>query len=58
MYIGDTGTDMQTGKAAGMFTIGVLWGFRDLEELNANGADLVAEKPTDLLKICEEYQND
>ena len=58
MYIGDTGTDMQTGKAAGMFTIGVLWGFRDLEELNANGADLVAEKPTDLLKICEEYKND
>ena len=58
MYIGDTGTDMQTGKAAGMFTIGVLWGFRDLEELNANGADLVAEKPADLLKICEEYKND
>ena len=58
MYIGDTGTDMQTGKAAGMFTIGVLWGFRDLEELNTNGADLVAEKPADLLKICEEYKND
>ena len=24
MYIGDTNTDMQTGKAAGMYTVGVL----------------------------------
>ena len=58
MYVGDTSTDMKTGKAAGMFTVGALWGFRDREELNANGADLVAEHPTDLVKICEEYCND
>ena len=24
MYLGDSGTDMQTGKAAGMYTVGVL----------------------------------
>ena len=58
MYVGDTSTDMKTGKAAGMFTVGALWGFRDREELNANGADLVAEHPTDLVKISEEYCND
>lgn len=58
MYVGDTSTDMKTGKAAGMFTVGALWGFRDREELNANGADLVAEYPTDLVKISEEYCND
>ena len=58
MYGGDTSTDMKTGKAAGMFTVGALWGFRDREELNANGADLVAEHPTDLVKISEEYCND
>ena len=57
-YVGDTSTDMKTGKAAGMFTVGALWGFRDREELNANGADLVAEHPTDLVKISEEYCND
>ena len=57
MYVGDTSTDMKTGKAAGMFTVGALWGFRDREELNANGADLVAEHPTDLVKISEEYCN-
>ena len=58
MYVGDTSTDMKTGKAAGMYTVGALWGFRDRKELNENGADLVAEKPTDLVKICEEQGND
>ena len=58
MYVGDTSTDMKTGKAAGMYTVGALWGFRDRKELNENGADLVAEKPTDLVKICEEHGND
>lgn len=57
-YVGDTKTDMQTGKAAGMLTIGVLWGFRDKEELLQNGADVIIEKPEKLLKICEEWQND
>ena len=54
MYIGDTATDMKTGKAAGMFTVGALWGFRTRKELTENGADVVAERPTDLLMLCEE----
>ncbi|MDD7219858.1 MAG: HAD family hydrolase [Clostridia bacterium] len=53
MYVGDTGTDMQTGKAAGMFTVGALWGFRESKELNENGADVLAQVPLDLLKLCE-----
>ena len=39
LYVGDSKTDMQTGRNAGMGTGGVLWGFRDAEELRANGAD-------------------
>lgn len=58
MYVGDTRTDMETGKAAGMYTIGALWGFRDREELESSGADIVAETPKDLLKIYEEYEHD
>ena len=54
MYIGDTDTDMQTGKAAGMYTIGVLWGFRDREELEANHADIIIEKPQELIAIQNE----
>lgn len=53
MYVGDTRTDMETGKAAGMYTVGALWGFRDREELKSSGADCIAEKPEDLLKIYE-----
>ncbi|MBS6194365.1 MAG: HAD family hydrolase [Clostridiales bacterium] len=53
MYVGDTNTDMQTGKAANMYTIGVLWGFRDRKELEENHADRIIEKPQELLGIQE-----
>lgn len=58
MYVGDTRTDMLTGTAAGMFTVGALWGFRDREELETSGAQIVAEKPLDLLKIYKEKNHD
>lgn len=49
LYLGDTSTDMKTGKAAGAFTVGALWGFRDREELEENHADAIIEKPLQLL---------
>jgi phosphoglycolate phosphatase len=52
-YLGDTDTDMQTAVAAGMFPIGVLWGFRTAEELAANGAKVLIENPLDLLPILD-----
>ena len=54
MYLGDSGTDMQTGKAAGMYTVGVLWGYREKEELLKNGADALVESPEDILDLYEE----
>ena len=54
MYVGDTATDMKTGRAAGMYTVGALWGFRDAEELLGNGADVLAENPRKLLELLEE----
>ena len=48
-YVGDTSTDMMTGKSAGAWTIGVLWGFRDREELEKFKADVIVEKPIDIL---------
>lgn len=51
MYIGDTNVDMKTGRRAGMFTVGVLWGFRTMEELVENGAQALAEVPGDLLDL-------
>ncbi len=51
LYIGDTGTDMKTGKAAGMYTVGVLWGFRDRQELVRDGADCVIADAAELADI-------
>lgn len=50
LYLGDTATDMKTGKAAGAFTVGVLWGFRTREELIQAQADAVIDSPAMLLK--------
>lgn len=56
LYIGDTGTDMTTGKNAGLYTVGVLWGFRGKEELMENGADMVIEHPQQLLEYIRSIQ--
>lgn len=50
LYVGDTATDMQTASSAGMYSVGVLWGFRTKEELVANGAKTVISHPMDLMK--------
>ncbi len=49
LYLGDTATDMKTGKNAGVFTVGALWGFRDEAELKESGADALAETPVRVL---------
>ena len=54
MYLGDTDTDMKTGKSAGMYTVGVLWGFREEKELRDNGADAIIAEPLEALRIMDE----
>lgn len=51
LYIGDTETDMKTGKNAKMATVGVLWGFRSRETLAACRPDFLAESPLKLLEL-------
>ena len=51
LYLGDTGTDMQTATAAGMFPVGALWGFRTKEELIEHGARALVHRPDELLDI-------
>lgn len=50
VYLGDTATDMKTGKNAGFFTVGALWGFRDRQELVEGGADAIISHPLELLR--------
>ncbi|MBU0481931.1 MAG: HAD family hydrolase [Proteobacteria bacterium] len=51
LYLGDTATDMQTAKGAGMVAVGVLWGFRDRDELLEHGADYIISHPQDLIPL-------
>lgn len=49
-FIGDTAVDMNTARAAGMYGVGVTWGFRDVEELQGNGARVLARSADELLQ--------
>ena len=49
IFIGDTNVDILTGVAAGMTTMGVLWGFRKEEELREAGADYIISHPNQIL---------
>ena len=51
LYVGDTNTDMKTGLAAEMYTVGVTWGFRTREELEAFHPHRVIDRPQELLDI-------
>ena len=53
VYVGDTATDMHTGKNAGIYTVGVLWGFRDEKELCDSGADVIAATPDELFSAIK-----
>ena len=50
LYLGDTNTDMRTARAAGMESVGVLWGFRDRDELVGSGAAHVVATPHEVLQ--------
>ena len=58
VYCGDTNTDMETGKNAGLYTIGVLWGFRDREELESKNPDMIISSPSEILKLSDEQEAD
>ncbi|MCG3177901.1 MAG: Phosphoglycolate phosphatase [Phycisphaerae bacterium] len=53
LYLGDTWIDMKTASAAGMFGVGVLWGFRDEAELRDAGARAVISRPDQLLRMLD-----
>lgn len=51
LYVGDTDVDMRTANRAGMFAVGVLWGFRDQAELRESGARAIITEPAALLDL-------
>ena len=51
LHVGDTATDMQLAHNAGVTPVGVLWGYRPLEELQEAGAKHIIQHPADLLEL-------
>ena len=51
VMVGDRKFDILGAKKFGMKSIGVLYGFGGLEELQKCGADYIAETPQDILKF-------
>ena len=49
LYVGDSGVDMDTARRAGVYSVGVTWGFRGAEELRAHYADAIANAPEEIL---------
>lgn len=55
-YVGDTGTDMRTGRAYGAaLNIGVSWGFRDVPELLECGATHIVSSPDEILSLIDGF---
>ncbi|MCQ2454545.1 MAG: HAD family hydrolase [Clostridia bacterium] len=54
IFLGDSGVDILTGINSQALAVGVLWGYRDKEELVKNGAKYIIDTPNQLLKIIEE----
>ncbi|HKM00282.1 MAG TPA: HAD family hydrolase [Mobilitalea sp.] len=51
IFVGDSETDIQTAKNAGIPCIGVTWGFRCREVLRTAGADYLIDTPKELLTL-------
>jgi len=46
--VGDSVVDIQTAKNAGMIAIGAAWGYGNKKDLQAAGADLIFDSPTEM----------
>ena len=53
IYIGDSDTDLDTARNAGVACIGACWGFRGRAFLEAHGAKLLAENVGDIWELIK-----
>lgn len=53
LYVGDSEVDAATGKAAGMRTVLVSWGFRSMDVLEAAGVKDIVDSARDIVRIAE-----
>ena len=51
LYVGDSNVDVETAHNANLPCCGAVWGFRTREELNAAGAEYLAENSDELYDV-------
>ena len=52
VYVGDSEVDIQTAHNAGVDCISVTWGFKDKSFLLANGASVLVDRPSEIMRYC------
>lgn len=55
LYVGDSEVDLQTARNAALPCCSVSWGFRDREQLIAAGADIIIDKPEELIGVFHSF---
>ena len=55
IFVGDSEIDMQTAQNAGIFSVGVTWGYGRPASLVAQGANLLIDHPEDLLSFITSH---
>ena len=56
LFVGDSPHDVESGRAAGVTTVGVTWGAFTREELERSGADLVIDRVEDLRSVVARFR--
>ena len=54
-FIGDSDTDIHTGRNAGMSTVGCSWGYRGEAVLREAGADVIIDAPVELTRLFSAF---
>ena len=52
-YIGDSEVDIQTAKNCNLKCISVSWGYKNIDFLKANGANIIVNHPSEILEILK-----
>ena len=54
LFIGDSGIDMETARRACVDSVGVTWGFRPVKELVEYNANVIINRPQDIIPIIQD----
>ena len=53
VFVGDSSNDTGVARAAGAYAVGVAWGYNDTALLKESGAELVIDRPEELLSLLD-----